>query len=85
MNLDLVGRLALRIVVPLTDWKEYYTETPWLLYVSPSRVNNLAKECAADCNQIKLLSLTRFIKKIGRMELSKLDSIAARVAYCIGA
>ena len=30
INLDTMGRLPLRIVVPFTDWKPHYSTIPWM-------------------------------------------------------
>ena len=29
MSVDAIGRLPLRLVVPITDWKDSYSQYPW--------------------------------------------------------
>jgi mRNA interferase MazF len=62
---DQVGKLKLRTVVPVTDWKDAYVNYPWMIKINPNTENNLSKESAIDCFQVKSLSTDRFIQKIG--------------------
>ena len=65
INDDKVGKLKLRTVVPITDWKNIYSNYPWMIKVVPNTQNNLSKESAIDCFQVKNISTDRFVKKIG--------------------
>lgn len=60
---DQVGKLKLRTVVPITDWKDTYIHYPWMIKIIPNTQNNLSKESAIDCFQVKSLSTDRFIQK----------------------
>ncbi len=82
INLPSVGKLPLRIVVPITAWKPKYTTVPWLVYVKPRKRNGLTKESAADCFQVKSVSVERFTKKLGEL---RADEISAAIALCVGA
>ena len=62
VNDDALGKLPLKIVVPLTDWKEPYTQAPWTVKISPDAQNGLSKDSAADCFQIRSVSEERLIK-----------------------
>ena len=64
---DHVGKLKLRTVVPITDWKNTYLNYPWMIKITPTTENNLSKESAIDCFQVKSLSTDRFIQKIGNV------------------
>lgn len=70
-----VGILALKIVVPVTDWKPQYNNTPWMVGLSPNSSNGLQKESAADCFQIRSLSQGRFVRKIGMLTVSEYKEI----------
>lgn len=85
LSLDAIGRLPLRIVVPITDWSPKYVESPWMVNLKPSGTNGLSKESAADAFQVKSVSLRRFVRYLGRIEAAQLDEIAQAVALCIGA
>ena len=45
---DAVGVLPLRVIVPLTDWKDRYQVAPWMVRIEPAKGNGLAKVSAAD-------------------------------------
>ena len=60
-----LGKLPLRIIVPLTDWKDKYELAPWMIYIEPNLSNNLSKDSSADCFQVRSISEERFIRKIG--------------------
>ncbi|MBL8820061.1 MAG: type II toxin-antitoxin system PemK/MazF family toxin [Planctomyces sp.] len=79
-----VGRLPLRLVVPITDWKEAYCAAPWFVRLPVSSTNGLSKESGADSFQIKSVSLSRFRSIRGKLTDSQMDDIAAAVAICIG-
>lgn len=80
-----VGRLPLRIVVPITDWKSRYSLVPWLVHLKPNKRNGLSKESAADCFQVKSVSVDRFVKKLGVLRAVEIEEIGAGVALCVGA
>src|SRR5262245_8490079 len=54
-----VGILPLRVIVPLTDWKERYTVAPWMVRIAPDRRNGLVKLSAADTFQVRSITQER--------------------------
>jgi mRNA interferase MazF len=85
MNPCSVGRLPLRIVVPVTDWKVRYATAPWLVFLKPTHGTGLSKTSAADCFQVKSVSVGRFVKKLGVLQADDVEEIGAAVALCVGA
>lgn len=75
VNDNSLGKLPLKIIVPLTDWKERYEIAPWMVKIDPNNINGLSKTSAADCFQIRSLSQERLIKKLGSIESTTLDEI----------
>ncbi len=65
VNDDALGKLPLKVIVPLTDWKEHYHIAPWMVKIEPDGKNRLNKTSAADCFQVRSVSKARFVKKIG--------------------
>ena len=63
-----IGRLPLKTVVPITEWKEQYEEYPWMVKVKNDAINGLGKLSAIDCFQIKNLSHERFVRKLGDVD-----------------
>ena len=80
VNDNSVGRLPLKIVVPLTDWKERYRVAPWMVKLTPNSQNKLKKPSSADCFQVRSLSEQRFVKKIGEIDVNTLEQIKAGLA-----
>ena len=83
-NVNYMGKLDLKIVVPVTDWKERYSDYAWFARIEPTRGNGLSKTSGADAFQCKSFSLERFKKKLGKITKDELDEIAACLGLCIG-
>lgn len=84
INEDSVGRLPLRIVVPVTDWKDRYSRFLWFVKLHPTEENGLSKVSGADGFQVKSVSIDRFLRRIGILTDAEVDEIVAGVALCIG-
>lgn len=65
VNDNAIGLLPLKIIVPITDWKEQFAVAPWMIKIKPNKQNNLTKTSSADCFQVRSVSENRFVKKIG--------------------
>jgi len=72
---DSLGKLPLRVIVPVTDWKERYTIAPWMIKISPNSKNGLIKDSSADCFQVRSVSQERFIRKMGSISEIKMAEI----------
>jgi mRNA interferase MazF len=68
VNTDACGTLPLKIVAPITGWKEHFKNVPWMVCIEPTAHNNLEKVSSIDCFQLRSVSVTRFIKCIGSVE-----------------
>lgn len=82
---DAIGILPLRVIVPLTDWKERYSVAPWLIAITPDVKNGLAKPSAADAFQIRSVAQERFIQCIGTLNNDQMKQILQAVQIVIGA
>ena len=65
INDDRLGRFGLKIIIPITQWKDFFQDYPWIIKLEPSTENGLSKISGIECFQIKSFSEERFIKKIG--------------------
>jgi mRNA interferase MazF len=70
-----LGKLPLKVVVPLTNWKERYEVAPWMVKVEPDSYNGLDKNSSADCFQVRSVSKERFIRRLGYVSLLIMDEI----------
>jgi mRNA interferase MazF len=85
ISMDTIGRLPLRIVVPLTDWKPPYSQFPWFVKLEANAVNGLIKDSGADAFQTKSISESRFVNLLGSVTSIELDEISSAIALCVGA
>ncbi len=83
--MDSIGRLPLRMVVPITDWKIRYVNYPWIVELPASPNSGLAKNSGADAFQTKSVSQARFVRLLGQITVAQLDDIASAIALCVGA
>jgi mRNA interferase MazF len=79
-----VGRLPLRIVVPLTDWKPAFAGLPWFAPITATPQNGLAKDPGADSFQVKSIATSRFVTRLGTLTDQELNRIVAAIALCVG-
>ncbi len=82
---DAIGILPLRVVVPMTDWKERYAVAPWMITILPDVLNGLSKPSAADAFQIRSVAQERFVQRIGALNSNQIEQILKAVQIVIGA
>lgn len=83
VNDNTVGKLPLKIIVPLTDWKDRYAVAAWMVNIIPDKDNNLSKDPAADCFQIRSVAEERLIKKIGSINFDIIEKIREAVTLVL--
>lgn len=69
VNDDALGKLPLKVIVPVTDWKQKYEIAPWMIRIEPTSLNGLKKLSSADCFQVRSVSESRFVKKLGTISV----------------
>lgn len=80
VNDDQIGVLPLRVIVPLTDWKNRYQIAAWLVKIIPTDTNGLSKVSAIDTFQVRSLSQKRFIRKLGSVDDDTMRAIEKALA-----
>src|SRR5215204_1782516 len=45
MSENAIGRLRLKIVVPITEWNPRYANYPWFVFLTPTPTNGLTRLC----------------------------------------
>ena len=81
---DELSALQLRIVVPLTDWKDWYGKAEWIVEFKPTKSDGLKKRSGADCFQVRSVAEGRFQEKLGVATADQVEEVAAGVALCVG-
>ncbi len=67
VNDDAIGILPLKVIVPITEWKDRYAVAPWLVRLEPDAENGLDKPSAADVFQVRSVAQERFVRRLGRL------------------
>lgn len=83
LSSDALAVLPLRIIVPLTPWKDDFLTAPWIVRVPPVLNSGLEQVMAADALQVRSISTARLRHKLGDLPGKLLAEIAAAVADII--
>jgi len=83
VNDDAVGILPLKVIVPITEWKDRYAVAPWMVPLTPDAENGLEKLSAADTFQVRSLSQSRFVQQLGRLSENTMQEITRALALVL--
>jgi len=67
LNSNKVGKLALKIIAPITDFKEHYALVPWMVSIEPTKETGLSKKSTIDLFQVRSVSEQRLSHKMGKV------------------
>lgn len=80
---DAVGRLPIKLVAPITDWKDYFVANIWHIHIEPNSLNGLSKTSAIDVLQIRGMDIKRFIRKLGEISPELMEEVVLSVGAVI--
>lgn len=80
---DAIGILPLRIIIPLTDWKERYAVAIWMVKVEPAKTNGLSKTSAADAFQVRSVAEERFVRRLGMLDGTSMHQLEQALAVVL--
>jgi mRNA interferase MazF len=80
---DSVGVLPVKLIAPVTDWKDRYAHSSWHVRIDPDAANGLAKTSAVDALQLRGVDTRRLVTKLGRVSAAKMEEIAAVIAAVV--
>jgi mRNA interferase MazF len=83
VNSDYIGKLPLKLVVPITNWQSSFSDNLWHISLTPTSENGLTKLSAADVLQLRSVDLQRFIRKLGYLSISDLQETITAIAIII--
>ena len=75
VNDDEVGILPLKVIVPITDWKDRYAQAPWMVRLEPTSENGLSKTSTADAFQVRSVSEQRFVSRLGNLSPDNMETV----------
>ena len=84
MNVATAGKLALRVIVPLTGWQPPFERVFWHVRIEPETSNGLDKISSADTFQVRSLSIERFVDRIGELNAEQIAAIAQAISVVVG-
>ena len=83
VNDDGIGALPLKVIVPITEWKDRYAVAPWLVRLEPDAENALDKSPAADAFQVRSVSQARFVRRLGKLSDAAMEEISKALALVL--
>ena len=66
LNNDKIGKLPLKIVAPITDFKEHYALVPWMVALEPTKENGLSKKSAIEPEPSHIRCVHEPVRRIRR-------------------
>jgi mRNA interferase MazF len=85
INDDAVGILPLKVIVPITEWKDRFEGALWMVKIEPDDQNKLRKTSAIDAFQIRSVSKQRFLGKVGSVRNDVLEKVKEAIKAVIDA
>jgi mRNA interferase MazF len=84
ISADAIGALPLRVVMPITGWKDKFAQATWLVHLKPDSLNNLDKPSAADAFQVRSVPETRFVDLLGTVAAADIARVEEAVRIVLG-
>ncbi len=80
---DAVGRLPIKLVAPITEWKGAFASNVWHVRIPPDSSNGLNKVSTVDVLQLRGLDTQRFVHRLGRLTASQMEEVTAAIAAIV--
>jgi mRNA interferase MazF len=78
-----VGRLPIKLVAPLTDWKPHFAPNIWHVRIDPDATNGLVKPSAVDVLQLRGMDTVRFVRRLGEVPPDVMEEIVLAVGAVV--
>jgi mRNA interferase MazF len=78
-----LGKLPLKIVVPITGWKSGFADDIWHIRLTPTPENGLTKESAVDLFHVRGVDILRFIDRVGKLTAVEIEEIVQALAIVV--
>jgi mRNA interferase MazF len=81
---DAIGSLPLKIVAPITGWKDSFSNSIWHVKIEPDSKNNLTKTSSVDTLQVRGVDVKRFIPpQFGEVSQDQVEEIISALAAVV--
>jgi mRNA interferase MazF len=64
---DAIGVLPVKVIVPLTGWRDEFAQAGWLVPIEKDPRNGITKKSAADTVQVRSVSDQRLVERLGTL------------------
>lgn len=83
LSSDGIGRLPIKLVAPITEWKRRFSGNLWHIRIEPNAVNSLAKVSAVDVLQVRGIDTQRFVERLGQVSETSMEEIVSALALVV--
>ena len=83
VNSDAIGVLPIRLIAPITEWKDYFAGNVWHVKLEPNTTNGLTKLSVVDTLQLRGIDTLRFVRKLGEVSPQTMRTIVVAIAAVI--
>lgn len=80
LSSDAIGILPIKLVAPLTEWKDYLARNIWHIKVIPTDTSGLSKVSAVDVLQLRGIDTQRFVRRLGSVTSETMQLILIAIA-----
>ncbi len=80
---DALGRLPLRLIAPITEWKDHFKASIWHVRIEPDAKNGLSKTSSIDALQLRGVDTARFTRKLGSLPSTLMEELVAAIAAVV--
>jgi len=84
VNDDTVGILPLKIVAPITDYKDKFKDVPWMVTLTLGHENGLDKKSVVDIFQVRSVAEERLVERVGIIGADQLLSVKTALKVVFG-
>ncbi len=78
-----IGILPLKVIVPITEWKDRYAVASWMVRLESDTKNGLDKPSAADAFQVRSVAQERCIRRLGKLSNTVMQKITSALAVVV--
>lgn len=84
VNDDAVGVLPLKIIAPITDYKDKFMDVPWMVTLIPGQGNGLDKKSVVDLFQVRSVDERRLVKHVGTLGTDVISGVKSALKVVFG-
>ena len=84
VNDDTIGILPMKIVAPITDYKDKFKDVPWMVALTPEHENGLDKKSVVDLFQVRSVAEERLVERVGIIGADQLLSVKTALKVVFG-